>query len=196
MVAGRLTATAGGASGSNSLLAQPGAGGTNTLKSLTVHQKKFKKPWYLKTFQDRIEELLTTTGRKARTETVEMIYELHKWSPANWPQERINDMIDCFEIEGDIEDNDPASVDDAISRARNDVDSVLSHMTSDEMKTYLFSPVSESDDTHRPSFEQLESQWMSRWINPSEGIKRDFKEWGQVIGFAGEYLVSSRFLTF
>ena len=196
MVARRPTATT-GASGSNSLTAtQPGTGGTNNLKSLTVHEKKWKTPWYLKTIEDRMQELLTTPGKKGRKESVELIFELHKWFPADWTEERINKWIDHFQIEEDIEDKDPVSVDDAISRARQDIDSLFSDMTSNEMRRHLFSPIPELDENHRLSAEQLESQWMRRWINPSEGTKRDFKEWGQVIGFVGEYLVSFIFLTF
>jgi hypothetical protein len=196
MVARRPTATA-GASGSNSLTAtQPSTGGTNNLKSLTVHEKRRKKPWYMKTLNDRMQELFTTPGKKAREEIVETIFGLHQCFPADWTDERINEWIDCFQIEEDIEDNDPVSVDDAISRARQDVDSLLSDMTPDELRRHLFSPVSELDEKRRPSPEQLESQWMTRWINPSESTKRDFKEWGQVIGFTGEYLVSFIFLTF
>ena len=168
----------------------------NNIKSLTVHEKIWKKPWYLKTFKDRMEELLMIPGKKGREEIVELIFELHKCFPADWTEERINEWMDSFQIEEDIEDNDPVSIDDAITRARQDVDSLLSDMTSNEMRKHLFSPVSEVDETHRPSPEQLESQWMRRWINSSEGIKRDFKEWGQVIGFVGEYLVSFIFLTF
>ena len=104
--------------------------------------------------------------------------------------------MNCFQIEEDIEDKDPVSVDDAISRARQDVDSLLSDMTSNEIRRHLFSPISELHEKHRLSPEQLESQWMRRWINPSERIKRDLNEWGQVIGFVGEYLVSFIFLTF
>ena len=196
MDARRPTTTA-GVSGSNSLTAtQPGTGGTNSLKSLTVHEKKRKMPWYLKTFEDRMEESLMMPGKKGREEIVEQIFKLHKYFPDIWTEERINEWMDCFQIEEDIEDNDPASIDDAVSRARQNIDSLFSDMTSNEMRTHLFSPISELDEKHRPNTEQLESQWIRRWINPSGDIKRDFKEWGQVIGFVGEYLVSFIFLTF
>jgi hypothetical protein len=196
MVARRPTATA-GASGSDSLTAtQPDTDGTSNLKSLTVHGKKWKKPWYMKTIQDRMKESFLMPGKKGREEILELIFSLQKYSPDIWTEERINEWMDCFQIEEDIENNDPVSIDDAISRARQDIDSLFSDMTSSEMRMHLFSSVPELDQNHRPNPEQLESQWMGRWISPFEGTKRDFKEWGQVVGFVGEYLVSFTFLTF
>ena len=155
----------------------------------------------MKTIEDQWHELSTTPGRKARDEIVKMIFLLHELSPAEWTDERVDSLMDRFQIEQDIESNDPVSLDDAISRTRQDVHSLFCDMTSDEMKTRLFSPISEGTSEnmtpttfHRPSPKQLESQWLSRWINPTDDTKRDFKEWGKVIGFAGEYLVPFIFL--
>ena len=208
MAARRPTATA-GASGSDSLLltaTQPGTSGTDHLKSLTVHKKASKKP-----VQDPWHELITSPGTKARDAIVKHVFSLHELNPAEaaeWTDERVDRLMDRFLIEQDIEYNEPVSLHDAIYRTLQDVHSLFCEMTSDEMNRRLFSPISEGigelvtsantvtpstfHENYRPSSTQIESQWMSRWIYPTvDGTKRerDFKEWGQVIGFAGEYLV-------
>ena len=211
-MARRPTATA-GASGSNSLLLTatqpPGTSGTNYLRSLTVHKKASKKP-----VQDSWQKLITSSGREARDKIVKHVFSLHESSPAEWTDERVDRLMHRFKIEQDIEYNDPVSLHDAIYRTLQDVHLLFCEMTSDEMKRHLFSPISEPigelvtsaditpttfHENYRPSPKQLESQWMSRWITPTDnGTKRerDLNEWSQVVGFAGEYLVSFILLTF
>jgi hypothetical protein len=162
--------------------------GSNDLRRLTVHRKKSKTT--LKSLEEDVKELFATTGRKSREDIVKVLFAL---SEEGFTSKAINDIIDGFQIEEDIENNDPVSIDDALSRVRNDIDSLVRNMTPQDMKNHFFSPASDREVKARSRLEHIECQWMNRWINPSEGTKRGFEEWAQVIGFAGEYMVSFHF---
>lgn len=133
-----------------------------------------------------MEELLRTPGADARNQILEYLFQMHKYLPQSFTEETVNRWVDVFEDEENVENTDPISVNDAIARARQDVDTLFSKIASKDVKEYIFSPIPQPDAKRRPTHEELACQWMSRWIR-----KRKVPEWGRVVGFAGEYLVPS-----
>jgi hypothetical protein len=161
---------------------------TNNPRQLVTHQKKKKTPGYLMSLSAKIDELFRTPGEAAREEILSLHLTMHGMNPSSDGEQRIVSLLEHFEVEREIEDNDPVSFDDAISRVRQDIDGLFNDIAGD-VGRYFFSPLCNAEKRSR-SKEELEAQWMSRWINPLNGDKRRMDEWGKLIGFAGEYLVS------
>ena len=97
-------------------------------------------------------------------------------------------MRHCWHSSRSKENNDPVSFDDAVSRVRQNIDSLFSDIAGYDIGRHFFSPISNAEEEGR--LKELETQWMSRWITPLGRAKRRVDEWSKLIGFAGEYLVS------
>jgi hypothetical protein len=96
-------------------------------------------------------------------------------------------MLEKFALEREIESKDPVSFDDAVSRARSDVELLFTELPDDSMRHFFSTLPVDTEAGGRPSHEEL---WMRRWITPLEGPKRALNEWSNLVGFTGEYLVS------
>ena len=168
---------------------------TNNPRKLITHQKKWKTPRYMMSLAEKMDELIRTPGETAREEILSLNLMIHDMDPSARREEHIESLVAQFELEREIEKNDPVSFDDAVSRARQDVDSLFSDITSDDIGRHFFSPLSNEEVKGRPRLEELKAKWMSRWIASSKAEKRRVDEWSKLIGFAGEYLVLIMCLT-
>lgn len=140
----------------------------------------------------QVDELLRTPGPTAREELLQIKLMLHGLNPSAEGERQIAAMVDEFELELQIENKDPVSFENAVCRVRQDVDSLFNTIVDDDIHERFFSPLSNTEVVEtRPTLEELEARWMSRWIEGSEDTKRRVDEWGKLIGFVGEYLVSS-----
>lgn len=143
----------------------------------------------------RVDELFRTPGQNAREEILQTTLICHDFYPSAESARRIASLMDGFEHEIQIENNDPVTFDGALSRVRKDVDSLCSD-TAVIHELFSLSILDTEVPEGRPSLEDLEAQWMSRWIKGPEGTKRRVDEWSKLIGFTGEYLVSNDHFTY
>jgi hypothetical protein len=158
-------------------------------RKLVTHQKKRRLSKRSMNTHDMLQELLKTPGEKAREEILSITLSMHEMNPSADGDQRIASMLANFDLEREIESKDPVSFDDAVSRVRQDVESLFIDRDVDDIWRQFFSPCHKGDVQGRVTPEELEAQWMSRWITPLEGPKRTMDEWSKVVGFAGEYLV-------
>ena len=158
-------------------------------RKLVTHPKKRRPSKRSMNAHDMLQELLKTPGEKAREEILSITLSMHEMNPSTDGDQRIESMLANFDLEREIESKDPVSFDDAISRVRQDVESLFIDRDVDDIWQQFFSPYHNGDVQGRISPEELEAQWMSRWITPLEGRKRTIDEWCKLVGFAGEYLV-------
>jgi hypothetical protein len=139
---------------------------------------------------ERVEEMYKTSGDVARTEITKTLLVVHELHPSDDSARNIVSMLEDFALEEKIESNDPVSFDDAVSRARSDVDLLFTELPDDSMR-HFFSPLQvDTTSRGRPSHKEIEAQWMKRWITAREGPKPALNKWTNLIGFVGEYLVS------
>ena len=174
--------------------ASPSGSGIDKSKprKLVTHQKIRKPAKSSMSVVAQVDELLRTPGPTAREELLQIKLMLHGLNPSAEGERQIAAMVDEFELELQIENKDPVSFENAVCRVRQDVDSLFNTIVDDDIHERFFSPLSNTEVVEtRPTLEELEARWMSRWIEGSEDTKRRVDEWGKLIGFVGEYLVSS-----
>ena len=168
------------------LLSELVAAWSKDLRGLTRHPKKLKG-W--KSATEELLEVFRATGPTARKEIIDTSFELRDVFPDVITQEWFDGWLNLFLLEEEIEEDDPKSFEDAIARARQDVDLLFGDsLSAEEIKERLLSPLPKPAED-RPSLEELRFQWISRWIAPSKESKRKVNEWGKLIGFVGEYMV-------
>ena len=115
---------------------------------------------------------------------------MHEMNPSADGDRRIASILADFDREREIESKDPVSFDDATARVRQDIESLFSDISVNDIRRHFFTPCPDGDVKGRMSHQELEARWMNRWITPLEGNKRSPDEWSKLVGFAGEYLVS------
>jgi hypothetical protein len=168
---------------------RPSISKINNPRYLVTHQKKRKRPKYLRSVIEELNELSETAGDKAREELLSIRLSIHDMNPSREGAKNIALLLTSFELEKKIENNDPISFDDAVSRVQQDVDRLFSDIAGDDIGRRFFSAFTHVEAQGRPSHTELEARWMTRWITPLEGPRRGVDEWSKLIGFAGEYLV-------
>lgn len=132
---------------------------------------------------------METPGRNARETILNCKLNLHDIFPSPESAESLAATLETFEQEEIIESKDPTSFEDALARVRNDVDSLFVDLSGDDIQAHIFSELPNKNRNGRPSLDELEAQWMQRWITPQDGHKPAMDEVSKLVGFAGEYLV-------
>jgi len=167
---------------------QPRTRGKSRVR-LTRHPKpRSRDIRYMSTAQ-RIQELMETPGRNARESIVNLRLEFHDMFPSPESAKSIAATLETFEQEEIIESNDPTSFEDALARVRQDVDSLFVDLAGDDIQAHFFSELPNTERNGRPGLDEIEAQWMHRWITSPDGRKRTADEVSKLVGFAGEYLV-------
>lgn len=159
-------------------------------RKLTTHPKKRKLNKNHTSLNDRLEELSTSANPANREELLKILLMLHERFPSEESQRHLESWVNRFELEEKIEMDDPVSIDEAITRVLKDVDTLFNATAEEALHSHFFSDIAlASSTTGRPD---VESQWMTRWVSKGrEGTKRRLDEWTKLIGFTGEYLVST-----
>ena len=161
---------------------------------LTRHNSKKKRPPKRSkaSLLERMHELYKAPGESARQAILQIKLAAHESYPSIESALSIASLTEQFEREREIERKDPVSFEEAVNRVQHDVNLLFQKIKPDEVQRIFFSPVSEFDygSPGPRSPEDIEAQWMARWITPFEGQKRGVDEWCKLIGFTGEYLVS------
>ena len=161
---------------------------------LTTNPKKRKLRKSRRSLANEIDGLFQSSGEKAREEITSYTLRMHEMFPSNVGAENISSLLDNFDRERAVESNDPVSFDDAISRVRQDIQSLIDDTAGKGLYEHFFSPLPDTDALCQPgriTLKELEAQWMSRWVAPPDGSKRGMDECSKLIGFIGEYLVST-----
>lgn len=154
------------------------------VQKLEVYKKPPKGSRYRKSLVERSREDIRKPGERGRTALLKLL----KWVDTV-EEYKVSEMMWCrrFEEEREIEGRDPTTIDEAIIRARKDIESIF---TDAAAALRVFEPLPAIKLRDRATLEELEALWMKRWIKPLEGMKRDEADWKKLVGFAGEYLVT------
>ena len=156
--------------------------------TLKVHQKKRKtsKNDRTKSLNERLEALTCSPDPSDREQLLQTLLTLHETFPSDESQRHVETLVSRLELERQIaRDSDPVTFDQAIARARQDVDSLFDGKDKDAIRSHLFSVLStEAEPLSGRS--DVESRWMTRWV-----LGRRVDKWSKLVGFAGEYLVTT-----
>jgi hypothetical protein len=156
--------------------------------TLKVHQKKRKtsKNDRTKSLNERLEALTCSPDPSDREQLLQTLLMLHERFPSDESQRHVETWVSRLELERQIaRDSDPVTFDQAIARARQDVDSLFDGKDKDAIRSHLFSVLStEAEPLSGRS--DVESRWMTRWV-----LGRRVDKWSKLVGFAGEYLVTT-----
>lgn len=182
-----------------------------TCPELVPYRKPRKLPKYFWCSLKRQEELEKTPGEKARVEIIEywqscqdgfeQLYRGGYSGDKDWIRRAIENCKwnlefwrILFPLEREIESRDPTTFDEAITRVRKDIDSIFAKFAASGLDAeHFFEAYPQTTVEGRATLEQLEAQWMRRWIEPEEGPECKKNERNNLVGFAGEYLVLSLF---
>ena len=173
------------------------AGDSTDTCQLTTHQKRRRLPKNSRNVSDEMDELFQSSGEKAREGILSYTLRMHERFPSTLGEQNISSLLDNFDRERAIESHDPVSFDDAISRVRQDIRFLINDIADQDPHQHFFSPLPAAGvlgQRGRITLEDLEAQWMSRWVEPPDGPKRGMDEWSKLIGFVGEYLVMTKLL--
>jgi hypothetical protein len=169
---------------------------STTNSTLYTHKKQRRHGTYMSDYA-KISQLWNATGEKARAKLIK--YYLEAAVEDRIPEKMLQELLEQGDREKKIELQDPKSFSCATARVREDIDGLFSgDEDADKLRRRFISPFRPGDTwreprgLRRPEDGEIKARWVSRWLENATKVQEE----RQFIAFAGEYLVSAKYLQY
>lgn len=135
---------------------------------------------------DDIVKIYQKPGDKGREQVWELLWTLCQLDPSLPREDIFKSVIARSENEIEVENRDPLSFKDVVSRITEDLKEMFEKTDVDVLAQKIFAEESRAPKLEPRTLENVGQRWLQRWF---EGNKSD--DCKKLVGFIGEYVVCS-----